>query len=79
MEHPLANEAWVRMHAAIVHRAMRCAGQQGSKHPPDKETARHHTVAITFSSIAIGVGRQLISKVVLHGGSFSKYSFHKWL
>ena len=29
--------------------------------------------------MAIGVGRQLISSVVLHGGSFSKYSFHKRL
>jgi hypothetical protein len=33
-------------------------------------------VAITFNSMAIGVGKQLISKVVLHGGLLPKYSAH---
>ena len=46
---------------------------------PGPSVVRSHTVAITFSSMAIGVGRQLISNVVRHGGSFSKYSFHSRL
>jgi len=37
------------------------------------------TVAITFNSIAIGVGKQFISNVVLHGGLSPKYSAHKRL
>ena len=36
-------------------------------------------VAITFNSMAIGVGKQFISKVVLHGGSMAKYSAHNLL
>jgi hypothetical protein len=36
-------------------------------------------VAITFNSMAIGVGKQFISKVVLHGGSMAKYSAHSLL
>ena len=46
------------------------------RHQPRPRVQR---VAITFSSIAIDVGRQLISNVVRHGGSCSKYSFHSRL
>lgn len=53
-----------------------CAGITGIIH---HVIPASHTVATTFSSIAIGVGRQLISNVVRQGGSFSKYSFHSRL
>src|ERR1041385_6724870 len=38
-----------------------------------------YMVAITFNSIAMGVGRQLISSVVRQGGFSLKYSAHSLL
>src|SRR5690606_21370704 len=60
-----------------------CWSPPGAQHPCPRARRRAvwrpHTVATTFSSMAIGVGRQLISSVVRQGGSCSKYSFHSRL
>ena len=79
VQHAGTNPTTIRIQAAVAHRSMRCAGKGEQDGRSDEETLGHQMVATTFNSIAIGVGRQLISKVVRQGGSFSKYSFHSRL